>query len=228
MRWIVVLLVLAGLLLLADRLLEGMAERRVADEVAAQADLAGTPQVDIAGFPFLVQALAGRYERVSVSLSAADLGQPPGTSAVVVLHGVRLPLGAALSGSVRGVPVERIDGTATLSYDLLSAQLREGATVQREGDGLRIDGSLELLGQRVPLSATGTVRLERNEVVVDVDEATGAGAELPDVLVDRVADLLDLRYPVPALPYGLEVTGVRPVDEGVQVTAEATDTVLPG
>src|SRR5688500_5269799 len=76
------------------------------------------PEVDITGFPFLTQALGGRYDEVRISLTAAQLGQPEGTRADVALHGVEVPLSAVLAGSVREVPVERVDGTATLSYEL--------------------------------------------------------------------------------------------------------------
>jgi hypothetical protein len=139
---------------------------------------------------------------------------------------VEVPLSSVLSGSVGEVPVERIDGTATLSYELLAAQLGGNTTLRREGDGLRITKTVELLGRTIPLTATGTVTLDGNDLVVDVAHATGAGVDIPDLLVDRVADLLDLRYAVPALPFGLTLTSVTPADDGVDVTVEATDTVL--
>jgi hypothetical protein len=198
----------------------------VAEQIAEKGALQGTPEVDIAGFPFLTQAVAGRYDDVRIGLTAAELGQPEGTRADLVLRGVEVPLSAAISGSVREVPVERIDGTATLSYELLSAQLGGDTTLHREGDGLRITKTVELLRQEIPLTATGTVTLDGNDLVVDVANATGAGVDIPDLLVDRVADLLDLRYAVPALPFGLTLTSVTPADDGVDVTVEATDTVL--
>ena len=49
---------------------------------------------------------------------------------------------------------------------------------------------------------------------------------MPDFVVEQAADLLDLRYAVPALPFGLQLTGVTPADDGVDVRVEATDTVL--
>jgi hypothetical protein len=182
--------------------------------------------VEIAGFPFLTQAVAGRYDDVRISLTADELGQPEGTRADIALHGVHVPLSSVLSGSVSQVPVDRIDGTATLSYALLSAQLGGDATVQREGGGLRITRTVELLGQTLPLTAVGTVALDGNDLVVDVSNASGAGVDIPGVLVSRVSDLLDLRYPVPALPFGLQVTGVQPADDGVDVRIAAQDTVL--
>jgi hypothetical protein len=223
-----VLVVLLGLALLADRVAVGVAEDRVASEIAAEAGLAGTPEVDITGFPFLTQALAGRYDDVRISLSADQLGQPEGTRADVALHGVWVPLSSVLSGSVQQVPVDRVEGRATLSYELLSGQLGGDTTLRREGDGLRITKTVELLGQAIPLTAAGTVSLDGNDLVVDVENATGAGVDVPRMLVDRVADLLDLRYAVPGLPFGLRLTGVTPADDGVVVRLEATDTVIGG
>jgi hypothetical protein len=122
--------------------------------------------------------------------------------------------------------VDRIDGTATLSYALLAAQLGADTELAREGDRLRITRTVEILDQQVRLTAVGEVELEGADLVVDVQEAAGAGVEVPAFLLDRAVDLLDLRYPVPALPFGLRVTSVRPAAEGVDVGLEAVDTVL--
>jgi hypothetical protein len=222
----VLLVLLLGLLVLVDRVAVGFAEDRVADQIAEKGALQGTPEVDIAGFPFLTQAVAGRYDDVRIGLTAAELGQPEGTRADLVLRGVEVPLSAAISGSVREVPVERIDGTATLSYALLSAQLAGDTTLTREGEGLRITRTVEILGQRLPLTAAGTLTLDGSDLVVDVEEATGAGVDVPGWVLSQAADLLDLRYSVPALPFGLQLTSVTPTEDGVDVGVEATDTVL--
>jgi hypothetical protein len=225
---LIALVVLLGLAVAADRIAVGIAEDEVAEQLAAKGGLAGTPSVDIAGFPFLTQAVAGDYDDVRISLTAADLGQPAGTRADVRLHGVHVPLSSVLSGSVSEVPVDRIDGTATLSYRLLAAQLGGDTTLRREGDGLRITKTVEVLGYTLPLTAAGTVTLDGNDLVVDVQNASGAGVDVPGFLVDRVSDLLDIRYTVPALPFGLQLTGVQPADDGVDVTVAAQDTVLRG
>jgi hypothetical protein len=223
---LVVLLLLGGLLLAADRGAEAFAEDRVAQLVAERGGLAGRPEVEIGGFPFLTQAVDGRYDDVRIGLTGADLGQPEGTRADVSLRGVRVALSDVLSGSVQQVPVERVDGTATLAYALLAAELGPGTTVTRNGDGLRVQRTVEVAGVSVPLTATGTVSLDGDTLVVDVEDASGAGVDVPDLLVDQVDDALDLRYRIPQLPFGLQVTGVAPADEGVRVQVEATDTVL--
>ncbi len=223
-----ILVLLLGLAVVADRVAVGVAEDRVAGEIARQGGLDGTPQVDIAGFPFLTQAVAGRYDDVRVSLTATDLGQPAGTRADVRLRGVHAPLSQVLSGSVRQVPVDRIDGTATLSYELLSRELGDGTTVVREGDALRITRTVEVLGRRLPLTATGTITVDGPDLVIDVRDAVGAGVDVPGWLLERADGLLDLRYPVPELPFGLEVTGVAPGRDGVDVALQARDAVLTG
>jgi len=225
---LITLVVLLGLAVVADRVAVGIAEDQVAEQMASKGGLAGTPSVDIAGFPFLTQAFAGNYEDVRISLTAHDLGQPAGTRADVRLHGVHVPLKSVLSGSVSEVPVDRIDGTATLSYELLAAQLGGDTTLRREGDGLRITKTVEIAGYTLPLTAAGTVTLDGDDLVVDVQKASGAGVDGPGFLVDQVSDLLDLRYTVPALPFGLQLTSVQPADDGVRIGVAAKDTVLRG
>jgi hypothetical protein len=225
---LIALVVLLGLAVVADRVALHVAEDRVAEQLAEKGGLAGTPSVDIGGFPFLTQAVAGDYSDVRIRLTAAELGQPEGTRADVRLNGVHVPLSDVLSGSVSQVPVDRIAGTATLSYDLLSAQLGGDTTLRREGDGLRITRTVEIAGYTLPLTASGTVTLDGNQLVVDVEHASGAGVDVPSFLVDRVSDLLDIRYDVPALPFGLQLTSVRPGDDGVVVTVRAEDAVLKG
>ena len=226
---LVVLVVIAvGVLVVLDRVGKGIAEDRVAGQLAERGGLAGTPDVEIAGFPFLTQALGGEYDDVRIHLTAEELGQPAGTRADVSLRGVHVALSDALSGSVQEIPVDRVEGTATLSWDLLAQQLGGDTTLTREGDGIRLTKSVEVLGFDFALSGTGTVALDGQDVVIDVQDASAGAVDVPDVVVDEAEDLLDFRYPVPALPFGLQLTSVVPADEGVDVRVEATDTVLRG
>ncbi len=228
MRVLVVLLILAGLVVGADRVGEEIAEDQVARVVAERAGLGGAPELEFGGFPFLTQAVAGRYEDVRVSLTGADLGQPEGTRADVSLRGVRVALSDVVSGSVQEVPVEGVDGAVTLPYALLADALGPGTTVTRDGDGLRVQRTVEVAGLSLPLTARGTVSLDGDTLVVDVGDVSGAGVDIPPLLVEQVSDTLDLSYRIPPLPLGLQVTGVEPADDGAQVRVEAVDTVLRG
>src|SRR3954453_4745609 len=111
---LVVVLLLLGLAVLADRVGVGIAEDKVGEQLAAKGGLAGTPDVEIAGFPFLTQAVAGTYDDVRIALTAEQLGQPEGTRADIALHGVHVPLSDAVSGSLQEGPVARIHRQAHL------------------------------------------------------------------------------------------------------------------
>lgn len=225
---LIVLLLALGLLFLVDRVGVSVAEGQVADQLVERGGLAGAPEVDITGFPFLTQAVSGRYDEVRISLTAEQLGQPAGTRADVALYGVQVPLSDVVSGSVQQIPVEQVDGVATLSYELLARQLGGDTRLAPEGDRLRIDRTVDFPGFEVPITARGTVTLDGQNLVVDVEDAAAAGVDVPDFVLDRAADVLDFRYPVPELPFGLELTGVEPRDDGVLVEVAATDTVLQG
>ena len=223
--FLIFLLVLVGLLVVVDRVGVAIAEERVAEGIAQEAGLAAPPEVDVIGFPVLHEAVRGRYDEVRIAFTARDLDQPEGTRAEVVLRGVEVPL-SRLFGVVERVPVERIDGTATLSYALLAEQLGDGTELGREGDRLRLTRTVEFGGEEIPLSAEGTVSLDGDDLVIDVQGASGAGVDLPEEVVRSIAENLDLRYPVPELPYGLELVDVEPGDDGVLVRAEADRTVI--
>jgi hypothetical protein len=227
-KLVVVLLVLVALAAVADRVGVRIAQRVVADQIVSRGGLKGAPDVQIAGIPFLTQAIGGQYHDVRVHLTAAELGQPAGTTAAVSLRGVHLPLSEVRAGTVRQVPVDRVDGTATLPYALLSQQLGGDATVSAEGSGLRITRTIQVLGQDVPVTAAGTVTLDGQDLVVQVEQAEAVGVTLPSALVQRAAGLLDFRYRVPALPFGLHVTGLQPGPDGVRVEVAARDVVLAG
>lgn len=225
---LVLLLIVLGVLVVVDRVGVGIAEDRVAQQLADRGGLAGTPDVDITGFPFLTQAVSGTYQDVRISLTADELGQPAGTKADVSLRGVHVPLSDALSGSVQQIPVDRVDGTATLSYALLAQQLGGDTTLTQDGDGIRLTKSVEVLGFDFSVTASGTVTLDGQDVVVDVSDASAGGVDVPDFVLDTADDLLDFSYRVPALPFGLQLTSVQPVADGVDVRVEARDTVLSG
>jgi hypothetical protein len=225
---LVLLGVVLGVLVVVDRVGVGIAEDRVAEQLADRGQLAGTPEVDITGFPFLTQAVSGRYSDVRIHLTAEELGQPAGTRADVSLQGVHVPLSDALSGSVQQIQVDRVDGTATLSYALLADQLGGDTTLAESGDGIQLTKSVEVLGFDFTVTAAGTATLDGQDVVIDVHDASAGAVDVPDFVLDTADELLDFRYRVPALPFGLQLTGVQPAAGGVDVRVEAQDAVLSG
>jgi len=226
-RLLVALVVLAGLLLVADRGLAAAAQRTVASEVQLAAGLAAEPDVDLGGFPFLTQAVRGRYDRVEVSSTRVPAGALVLDRLDAVLLGAQVPLGEAISGSVARVPVEQITARALVSYDQLEQQAEDrGLTFAPDAGRLRVTGTVEIFGRE--LSAVAVSRLD----VVDGDlivtaESFEVGSDLADsLLTGALEGRFDLRVPVQDLPYGLTMTAVEVAPDGVVVLAQATDTVL--
>ena len=227
-KLVVALVVLLALLAVADRVGAAYAADAIAAEVQSSTRLTSEPEVEVEGVPFLTQALAGRYERVEVRATDVPAGDLTLDRLDATLTGVRLPRSDALSGSVARVPVERVRARALVPYDELSRRSGERRlTVAPAEDGrVRVSGSLQALGRTLSATAVSRVEVVDGAIVVTA-ESYEVGSQVADDLLTRVlGDRLDLRIPVTALPYGLQVTGVEVQSDGVWVRAAAEDTVL--
>lgn len=228
MKRLVALVVLLGLLLVADRAGAAFAGRAVAQQAQAEAGLAAAPEVRIGGFPFLTQALAGRYAQVHVRASDVPAGEVRLSELEAVLTGVEVPLGDALSGSVASVPVSGVRARALLAYGELTRRSGDRRlTVAPAGEGrVRVTGRVEVLGRAVSAVAVSRVEVDGGDVLLTA-ESYEVGDQAADAALSRaLGDRLDLRVPVQELPYGLAVTGVEVLPDGVAVLATAGRTVL--
>lgn len=228
MRKLLGLVLLLGLLLVADRAGAAFAARAVAQQAQVEAGLTAEPEVQIGGFPFLTQALAGRYDRVTVRATDVPAGEVRVSGFEAELTGVQVPLGDALSGSVTDVPVSGVRARALLAYDELTRRSGDRRlTVAPAGPGrVRVTGSVQVLGQTLVAAAISRVEVSGGALIVTA-ESYEVGDKTADALLTRaLGDRLDLRVPVEGLPYGLEVTGIEVQESGVVVLADAGPTVL--
>ena len=226
-KLLVALVVLTGLLLVADRGLAAVAQRTVAAQVQLAAGLTAEPDVDLGGFPFLTQAVRGRYDRVEVSSTRVPAGALVLDRLDAVLLGAQVPIGEALSGSVTRVPVEQVTARALVGYDQLEQQSGDrGLALAPDAGRLRVTGTVEVFGQELPAVAVSRLSVVDGDLLVTA-ESFEVGNDLADALLTGALEgRFDLRVPVQDLPYGLVVTGVRVADDGVVVLARADDTVL--
>src|SRR6266480_3369678 len=101
-RWPWVLAVVFVLLLvalvIADRVAVSAADAAVEKRLAEQAPFGASnkPDVSIRGFPFLTQALSGKYDDIEVSGDSLRLEQVSGVDFDAHMHGVHVPLSKAL------------------------------------------------------------------------------------------------------------------------------------
>ena len=226
-RLLIALAVLVGLVVVADRVGVLLAQRALASQIETELALQQTPEVSVRGIPFLTQAVGGRYEEVRVVLPDVDSGQLQNIGVDARLLGVRAPLGDVLRRQVDEVPVDRITGDLTIDYDdLARASGISGLRIVRDGDALRVSGTVEVLGRQVDATAVGRVEVADNDIDIVAEQAQVAGVRLPQPALDLAARLLSFRVSPRDLPLELRITGVRTGDEALQVTAESDAAVL--
>jgi hypothetical protein len=208
-RAVIVVLVILGLLVVADRVALAAAEHVVAGRIQTDQRLAQRPDVTIHGFPFLTQALAGRYDQVTVHVRGLRNRRMPVAKLSVVLNGVHVPLGAVTSGHLSQVPVDRASATILLTYDDVNAYLGDHLHVSQGDNGqVKVAGSVTVAGRTVSASASGRVDVRGDDLAV----AVGQG--------------LDFTIPLSGLPFRIGLVGAKATKAGIEVSATAAGLVL--
>lgn len=223
---LVVVLLVAGVV--ADVLAARAAEQAIAARVQQTGGLGASPEVEVRGRPFLLQAVRGRYDDVVVRASDVPAGQLRFDSLVTQMQGVRVPLGEALSGSVSRVPVDRISARGVVGYGALTALVADrGLRVVDAGGGrVRVTGSVQVLGRTLEASAVSLPTLEGNTLVVTAERLEVGNAAADALLSRALGNRLDFRLELAALPYDLTLSSLQVGPAGVAVLARATDGLL--
>ncbi|HEX5540534.1 MAG TPA: DUF2993 domain-containing protein [Micromonospora sp.] len=234
---VVLLFVAVGLLVIADRVAAGVAERAIADrvgrQIAGQQVASSPPEVTVGGFPFLTQVLAGRYESISISLRDARVAVDGDSirlrELAIDARNVTASLSTIRSG--RGeVVAESVEGTGTVGYSSVANLMNRPGLQLNEQDGkLVVTAPLEILGQQLTVSGTATLSVDDGMVQVRFDELTTDG--LPSAaqarsVIASYAQQFSVDIPLPDLPFQLDVQDVRALPEGLAVTATAKNVPL--
>jgi len=212
--------VVAGLFV-ADRVVASTVEKRSVQAIEQNLDgVVGTPTVDIGGFPFLTQVLAGSLDEVT--------GQVDG----VTLEGIKAT-DVTIDATNVTTSTPYTAGTATISATLPTAsintivadQTQLEIAVSVDGNALRATG--KVLG--VTLSANLVPRVQDGLLLVDVQNIAVGGLSVSvDSLPASIGNRLnDIEVPVGGLPEGLVLQQATVVDDGVRITASGTDVVIP-
>jgi hypothetical protein len=225
---LVVLLLVAVVAVVADRVAARSVEQVVATRLAEAGQLEAVPEVEVRGTPFLTQAVSGRYDDVVVRASGVQAGQLRVRSFVAQLRGVRVPLGDVVAGQVEQVPVEEVTARAVLTYADLSAVVADrGLRVSAAGGGrARVTGSVQVLGQTLQASAISRPTLEGREVVVTAERFEVGNSVADAVLSAALGNRLDFRVEIGKLPYGLQLTELRAGGDGLVLQARSEGAVL--
>jgi hypothetical protein len=209
-RLVIVVIVIVGLLVVADRVAKVAAQGVVASRIESDQGLSQRPAVTIHGFPFLTQALGGRYGDVSLTMHDLRDRPVPVARLTVNLHGVHVPLGAVVSQHLSRVPVDRATATVLLSFGDLNSYLRDKHLTLSDGSDGEVDvaGSATVAGHTVSASGSGRIGVSAGALTV----TAGHG--------------LDFAIPLGGLPFRIELIGAKATKDGIVVQATASGLVL--
>ncbi|MET8161761.1 DUF2993 domain-containing protein [Sphaerisporangium sp. NPDC005289] len=225
MRKLIVFLIFLGVLLaVLDRVAVAGVESEVARQVAAKYDLAQPPAVKVNGIPFLTQAVAGRYEEVTVSIGKMTLPDGARIARIdAVLHDVRAPLMDLIQNSATAsVTADKVTGTVVIARQTLDERAPRGLRVAGNGDdSLQVTGKVTVAGIAIPVTAKMKIEVVQGGVRLTPENVNG-------IQVPNASRLLSFTVPVKNLPLNLKIEKVRSTPEGLAVEGTATDVPLRG
>jgi hypothetical protein len=206
-RLVVVLLVLVAVLAVLDRVGAKAAERAVAEQVQQDQQLAVRPDVSINGFPFMTQLVAGDYDEVDVTVH--DIGAAGFVHVARLtahLHGARVPLGDVINQDVDRIPVDRATAEVVIDFGALNEFLAGKSVRLSAAEGSKVHVAATVAGAEVDADVPVTIE--------------------PDALVLTLPGGVDVRLPMPDLPFGVRLQAVQVDGEGLVVTGSARDFAL--
>lgn len=230
---LVLLVILGGLFVAADRFAVHLAESEAADKAQQRQSLSEKPDVAIHGFPFLTQVASQKLDDVTVT--AKDITAGAGDTALRIdrftadLHDVRL------SNGFGDAVADSADGSALITYEDLTKAAPDGVSVAYGGaaaDGkgkvkLTVSVSLPVVGKvkrsvvsQVSVTGGDTITL-RADSIPDVDG-------LPSSVETAIRKRIDFSRELLGLPEGIELKSVRTGSDGITVAATGTEVVLAG
>lgn len=109
-KLIIGIVFLLGLGLVADFGAAAYAEYRVSRELRTGASLDADPEVTFNGFPFLTQALGGKYDDVYIRATGVQSDIVGEVTVEADLRGVSVPFSDLVNGTVTELPVDKLDG----------------------------------------------------------------------------------------------------------------------
>lgn len=215
---VIVLILVIGLVIAADRIGLMVAQDEIAKNVASQYGLDHTPKVKIKGFPFLNQALNGKYGEIDVNVGDFSQAGVHLTGTVVTLKGVDAPLSDAAHGDSSHFVADTAISTATVPYADVDKEAPNGMKVSAKGKALQVRGPVTVLGLSRTVTATVTVKASGRSVRVVPETVDAGGTTVPVALVQQA---FSFTMPVKGLPLNTRISDVQVLPEGLRVTTTA-------
>jgi LmeA-like phospholipid-binding len=225
-----VIVVVALLLWGADTLARIGAQTLLARNIQDATGVEVLPEVDVRGIFFLPQVIRGAYSDVQVTTQGVTGGPLRIDRVDSRLSDVRVPFHDVLVRDVRRVGIGRSVENLDLTYEDLNAYFAATGrrlTLAPGRDGtVRLSGNVDVLNQRVPVSADATLSVEDDVLRISPQSFDTGSGSLDAAGRLLLGKRLTLLVPLGTLPFAHHLTGVTADPEGVHLTAEGTDILV--
>lgn len=230
----VLLLVLAGLFVAADRIALHLAENKAADRISSAQGPANADSADVSihGFPFLTQVAAHRLDDVDVRLRGltADTGDQQITVTAVDAHLKDVALSSDYSSATAGTAT----GEARISYKDLNSIAPPGVHVSYAGreraakNQVKATVGVEILGHKLGLAdpVYSSVKVSGDHQLM-LRATHLPGGDVPGAQV-QLRKRIDFGSDVGGLPKGLSLQGADVTKQGLTFHLGGHDVALGG
>lgn len=228
---VALLVLLMVALVVVDRVAAGVAERRLADEVATAArDQNSQPDgtsAEIGGFPFLTQVWSGEYDGGRIGLQTLRTPQLTIANVDIKITKLRVPRDVLFGAEPHDITADRMRGLATVSLTELATRLgMPGLKISGAGSRVSFTAPAEFAGFTAQVAGTADVRLQGSRVYLQVRDLSANGTQLPQQVLNLIRSQLAAGVTIPQLPYALRLTGIGVDGDNVRVQAAADNVPL--
>jgi hypothetical protein len=227
-RKLLIFLVVVSLLVVGvDIGARAFAETKAGEAIAAQTGTA-TPSVDIHGFSFLVQALPGHYQNITLTSQDIAAGPITGIAATIDLYDVDFPLSDALKGDTTHLHAAQVRLHGEIPTSRLSAVMTQAGVRVTAGPGgaIRVGTTISALGKQIPVSADLIPSFSSGTLHLDATNLTAAAISVSSIAGPRLNDLtknLSLALPLKDLPFTVAAATLTASGDHLVLLATAND-----
>jgi hypothetical protein len=206
-RMVISLIILIALFVAVDFAAASAAEYQVSNRLKERLALPAEPDVRIMGFPFLWQAAFGDYKKVEVYAQKLSVGDMENVGLHASLYHVRVPMKDLLSGSVRGLAADELQGSVLITkedlarklgvsklqiepieaYDLDKAKQNTDKSIPGSSvtgvdpdQAVKLTATTSILGKKVEVTVIAALQMTGNQIQIgprDIKIGSGADAK---------------------------------------------------
>jgi LmeA-like phospholipid-binding len=252
-RLIIILLVLGGLLVVADYGAAAVAESAVSRQMRGELGLIDDPSVRINGFPFLTQAIAGTYSSIDVDATRIQYGSFKELEINARLHDVGAPLSMMLGSGPKSLEVSSAEGIVKINAADLQRLIPEAKKIRIESvdktslqqavkngadtsvasmspeKTARLVGTVDFFGQSAEIAVLATLEIDKGKpsiLPVDARLSSGKGLPVPGSVLRQILDLFRVPLITGDLPLDVTADTFQAKDGTLQISGTARNLTL--